>query len=188
MMKSSKAPSITNIIGVILVIVAIVSAGGLYYVASEYTQISDTLVSVEAAISDVAILHDNHSGEYQITLTIFINNSSPLAIDIYSIEYSINADKTPNNLMMDDTKLFSRSTGLSNGTVPADSSKVLQDSYIINSTSITGQKLEDAIDGGNTTMLVVNGFVLYNISDFPNVKSSYSVGIYPPIWVVIKDA
>ena len=47
---------IVNLVGITLIVVAIVSAGGLYYTASTWANISEAYATVEVVISEVDIV------------------------------------------------------------------------------------------------------------------------------------
>jgi hypothetical protein len=185
-MNKTKALGITNLIGILLIIVAIISAGGLCYVALEYTQISETLVTVDAAVTDIAILHDYASGEYQVIITIAVSNPSRLNINIYSIEYLAYADRTTTTLMGSEANIGGGSTSTGNGTVVAGSVREIQVFYLIGQSGLYLQRLQHALDGGNTAWIYLGGFLLYRISDFQDVSSEIGLGYLDQ--VVIQDA
>ena len=185
-MNKAKALGITNLIGVLLIIVAIISAGGLCYVASEYSQISETLVTVKAAITDVALLHDEISGEYQVIVTLTVSNPSRLNIDIYSIEYLAYADRTTTSLMGSEANIGGGSTSASNGTVSAGTVREIQVFYLIGQSGLYLQRLQHALDESNSAWIYLNGFVLYRISDFQDVSSEIGLGYLDQ--VVVQDA
>ena len=78
---------IVNLIGITLIIVAIVSAGGIYYTASTWANISDAYATVTVEISDVDIYRSNSTGQIEITASFMVDNPSNLGIEIYRIEY-----------------------------------------------------------------------------------------------------
>jgi hypothetical protein len=183
-MNSSKAPSITNIIGVLLVIVAIVSAGGLYYIASEYSKISESIVTVETAISAVTI--NNISGDYTLTISVLISNPSSLDVEVYRIEYMTYADKSTSTLQGSDRYIGGGSTSDRNSTVSANSVREMQVSHIINPDSIYMKRLLYGMDNGNSSWIFVGGYVWFKIADYPDVTQQLGVGYQDQ--VVIQNA
>jgi len=175
MTKSSKAPSITNLIGALLIIVALVSAGGLFYIASEYSKISETYVSVESYISNVAIVRNNETGIYNVTVSIVIDNPSPLDIEIYRIEYLTHADFDTITLTEYDRDIGGSQTN-KNNTVSSNSMLEMQVSHKVYPGSIYAQRLEYAMNGGNITWIYVGGFVWFRISEYQDVMQSLGIG------------
>jgi len=173
-MKSSNAPSITNLIGILLVIVALVSAGGLYYVASEYSKISDTIVTVETTISGVTI--NNISGDFTVVVSVLISNPSPLDIEVYRIEYMTYSDKTTSTLTGSDRYIGGGSTSDRNNTVSANSEREMQVSHIISPNSIYMERLLYGMDNGNFSWIYVGGYVWFKIADYPDVSQQLGVG------------
>lgn len=175
-------PSITNLIGIMLVIVAIVSAGGLYYVASEYSKISETLVSVEATISEVNICIDNQTGECVVTASILMNNPSKLDIDIYRIEYLTYADKETSSLTEYDREIGGIQSSR-NGTILKDSLTELQYTYTIYPDTTYMNRLDYAMDGGSTVWVYIGGLMWFRISDYPDVSEDIGVGYFTEVVV-----
>jgi hypothetical protein len=184
MMKSSKAPGITNIIGTLLVIVALVSAGGLYYVASEYSKISETIVTVEIVVSGVTII--NLSGDYTVIVSVLISNPSPLDIEVYRIEYMTYSDKSTSTLMGSDRYIGGGSTSDRNSTVSADSVREMQVSHGISPNSIYMKRLQYGLDNGNSSWILVTGYVWFKIADYTDVTQQLGIG-YQDL-VVIQNA
>jgi hypothetical protein len=183
MMKSSNAPSITNLIGVLLVIVALVSAGGLYYVASEYSKISETIVMVDVAISGVTI--NNESGDFTVIVSILINNPSSLDIEVYRIEYMTYSDKTTSTLTGSDRYIGGGSTSDRNNTVSAHSTREMQVSHIISPNSIYLDRLLYGMDNGNTSWIFVGGYVWFKITDYPDVSQQLDIWFQDPVVIQI---
>ena len=173
-MKSSKAPSITNLIGMLLIVVAIVSAGGLYYLASEYSNISETIVTVETSISSVTIT--NNSGEFTVIVSVLISNPSPLDIEIYRVEYMSFADKATTSLTSYDKYIGGGSTSNRNGTVPTDSVREMQISHIITPDSVYMKRLLYGMNNGNSSWIYVSGYVWFKIADYPEVTQQLGIG------------
>ena len=185
-MNKTKTPGITNLIGALLVVVAVVSAGGLYYLASEYSKISETIVTVDAQISGVSI--DNLSGEYTVTISVLIANPSPLDIEVYRIEYLTYSDKSTSTLMGSDRYIGGGSTSDRNNTVSADSVREMQVSHIISPNSIYLKRLLNGMDNGNTSWIYVGGFIWFKIADYPDVSSdAQQIGIGFIDQVVIQN-
>lgn len=183
-MNSSKAPSITNLIGVILVIVALVSAGGLYYVASEYSKISETIVRVDVVISGVAIIND--SGDFTVIVSILISNPSPLDIEVYRIEYMTYSDKTTSTLTGSDRYIGGGSTSDRNNTVSAHSEREMQVSHIISPNSIYMDRLLYGMDNTNLSWIYVGGYLWFKIADYRDVSQKLDIGYQNQ--VVIQNA
>lgn len=174
MMNSTNAPSITNIIGILLVIVAIVSAGGLYYIATEYSKISETIVTVDTMISGVTI--NNISGDFTVTVSVLINNPSALDIEVYRIEYMTYSDKTTSTLTGSDRYIGGGSTSNRNSTVSAGTVREMQVTHIVSHNSIYLERLQYGMDGGNTSWIYVGGYVWFKISNYPDVSQQLAVG------------
>jgi hypothetical protein len=183
-MKENKTPSVTNLIGIILIVVALVSAGGLYYLASEYTKISETLVSTSSEITAIRITQNNNTGDVSITVSISVDNPSDLDIELYRIEYLTYLDRYASNQVGNDKYVGSGSTSEGNKTVQAGSSREFQVSFTISSTSPYMSKFVYASDGGNTVFAFINGYIWYNLSDYPDASQKQPVGLSG--WVVIQ--
>ncbi|MBA3046037.1 MAG: hypothetical protein KKH41_07310 [Candidatus Thermoplasmatota archaeon] len=168
-MKRPNAPSITNIIGVLLVIVALVSAGGLYYLASEYSKISETLVTTKADITSLRFAVNNTTGEVHITVTVTLNNTSDLDIEIHRVEYMSFVDMDSASLGSSNSYVGSGSTNDGNGTVPAGSQREVQIFHVIMPNTIYAERLEYALDGDNTLLAYISGFLWFRISDYPDL-------------------
>jgi len=160
---------LTNLIGVVLVAVAIVSAGGLYYLGSEYCTISNTLVSVETLSADIIVARDNVTDRYQVIVTLLVSNPSELDIEVYSIEYMVYADKSTTTLTSYDATIGGGSSGLVDGTVEANTVKELSVMYLIGSGSLYYERLEYAMAGGNSAWMYLSGFALFKLSDYEEV-------------------
>ncbi len=174
-----KEMGLTNIVGILLVVVAIVSAGGLVYLASEYCTISDTLVSVEAIGTDLRVLHDNSSGQYQVVVTLVMSNPSELDVVVYSIEYLVYADSGTTSLLNDGSCIGGGSSGLANGTVAANSQRNLTVMYLIGPGSLYHQRLEYALADGNSAWMYLGGFALFKLSDYEEVDGRLGMGFGP---------
>ncbi len=174
-----KELGVTNLIGVLLLVVAVISAGGLYYLASEYCQISDTLVSVETNGTDITLFHDNVSGQYQIIVALTVSNPSDLDIEIYSIEYLVFADKSTATLTSYDACVGGGSSGLANGTVNANTVRDLTVMFLVGPGSLYFERLEYALAGGNSTWMYLNGFALFRLSDYHEVDGELDMLFYP---------
>jgi hypothetical protein len=180
-----KELGVTNLIGVLLLVVAVVSAGGLYYLAAEYCRISDTLVSVDTLGTDITVFHDNVSGQYQIVVTLTVSNPSELDIEIYSIEYLVFADRTTATLTGYDAGVGGGSSGLANGTVSANTVRDLTVMYLVGPGSLYFERLEYALAGGNSTWMYLSGFALFRLSDYQEVDGELDM-LFLPREVVVN--
>ncbi|MCK4265635.1 MAG: hypothetical protein KAX31_00010 [Thermoplasmata archaeon] len=167
--------NIVNLIGIMLIVVAIVSAGGLYYTASTYANISETFVSCEVFISGVNITSHNSTGEITFTTSVIIDNNSTLDIEIYRIEYTAQASNSPTTVTQYDKYIGGGSIGGRNGTVTADTIREVLVSFSINPDTTYMDRYEHAlVDGGLYTY--ITGYVWYKISDFP--EATKKLGIF----------
>ncbi len=160
---------IVNLVGISLVVVALVAAGGLYYTASSYANISETFASVDVSITDVQAYLDNDTGQVRITSLFLVNNPSDLDIQIYRIEYMMYADEDTSSIMEYDRYVGSGSLGNVNNTVEADSLRDVQLTSFINPDTPYMDRFESANQGG-TPYLLINGIVWYNIAQFPDAE------------------
>jgi len=169
-----KKPSldIVNLVGITLIVVAIVSAGGLYYTASTYANISETFASVEVSISDVHVVRNNETGEVYLTASFFIDNPSSLDIEIYRIEYLANADSSPASITEIDKYVGSGTVGNRNNTAPAESVREIQLSTTINPNTTYMERFNYAEQNNNVYMFL-NGILWYRISQFPEATQRY---------------
>ncbi len=187
-MKSKrKAQSIPDIIGVLLIIVALVSAGGLYYIGSEYTKITDTIVSVDAYISDFRIERNPTTNEITVSISVTIENPSNLDLEIYRVEYQTFVDRSTKTITSSDRYIGSGSTNDNNGTVLANSMREVQITHMIQpDNSLYNERLEYALDGDSTLWAYTGGFLWFRISDYPDVSTKLGIGFQEE--VVVQNA
>lgn len=171
---------IVDIIGISLVAVAIISAGGIYYTASSYSKISNTLTNTAAFIPDVNITYSSETGHYDLVAVVTAINNSTLDIDFYEIEFNIYAFPTETRGL--DFDHWVGSGGHipgGNGTVMADSMSNLYQSF-----STISEKLTSNIVGGQT-YIGLSGSALYKISDYPDVTKKLYFGYWD--WVEVYE-
>ena len=171
-----KSIDIVNLIGVSLIIVAIVSAGGLYYTATSYANISETFASVEVSISEVITYRDNSTGEVTITALFLVDNPSDLDIEIYRIEYMAHADINSASVMEYDKYVGSGTMGNMNNTISANSVRDIQLSTTINPDTPYMERFNLAEQEGSVYMFL-DGIVWYSITDFPEATQRLD-GVY----------
>ncbi|MCK5309512.1 MAG: hypothetical protein KAJ33_04225 [Thermoplasmata archaeon] len=171
-----KQIDIVNLIGISLIVVAIVSAGGLYYTATSYANISETFASVEVSISEVTAFRDNGTGQVTITALFLVDNPSDLDIEIYRIEYMANADKNSGSILEYDKYVGSGTVGNTNNTIAANSVRDIQLSTTINPDTPYMERFDYAEQDGSVYMFL-NGIVWFQITDFPEANQRMD-GIY----------
>ena len=176
---------IVNLIGISLIVVAIVSAGGLYYTASSYANISEAFASVEVSITEVTVVRDNTTGEVTITALFLVNNPSNLDIEIYRIEYMAHADKTSASIAEYDKYVGSGTVGNRNNTVSANSIQNILLSTSINPDTPYMERFDSAEVSGNVYMYL-NSIVWFQITDFPEATQKLA-GIYFMGSVVVHE-
>ena len=174
-MKESNL-DIVNLVGITLIIVAIVSAGGLYYTASTWANISEAYATVEVVISEVDIVRDNSTGGITLTAMFLVNNPSNLDIEIYRIEYMANVDYSTSAIMEYDKYVGSGSVGNRNNTVSADSIREVQVTMSINPNSTNMVRFNSAEVDGNVYVFLY-GTVWYRIINYPDASQRLD-GIY----------
>ena len=168
-MKRPSAPSITNLIGILLVIVALVSAGGLYFVASEYSKISETMVVIESRMVDLSVV--NSSDEAIIYFTVIVNNTSDLDIDVYRIEYDIHSDDDLSYLFSTQSIILG---GLGTGTLASPIDTVesgTTSNEIFLSVPIKDKpytKFMETVSDGNANIFM-DATLFFRISKYPDV-------------------
>ena len=174
---------IVNLIGITLIVVAIVSAGGIYYTASTWANISEAYATVEVVISDVIIVRDNSTGQVEITASFLVNNPSDLGIEIYRIEYLAHTDASSATITEYDKYVGSGTVGNMNNTIAAGSIREIQ-----LPTSISTRYMErfDAAEQDGSVYIFLNSIVWYRVIDYPEATQRMD-GIYFMDNVVIYD-
>lgn len=167
---------IVDVIGVTLVVIALVSAGGIYYTANTYVKINDTWTNCHAFVPGVTITSSNATSEVSFQITLFINNSSPLDIEIVpsNVEYNVYVfDIEPDFTLLDSDDWLDhfitpgRGMEGGNGTVEAGTQKtVLLLTSIGESPPLYWERFHDSSADGRA-FVVLSGFALYNIVEFP---------------------
>ncbi len=96
--KIKKRSEIIEIIGICIIITALISAYGIYYISNEYAKVTETQMNIGAYVpygdDSVSVTYlDNHS---IVNVNIAVSNiESRLDVDIYLIEYSIYISDEP---------------------------------------------------------------------------------------------
>ncbi len=175
---------IVNLVGITLIVVAIVSAGGLYYTASTWANISEAYATVEVIISEVDIIRNNSTGEISLTAMFLINNPSNLDIEIYRIEYMVNVDSSTADIMEYNKYIGSGSVGNRNNTVSADSMREVQVSMSINPDSANMERFNLAEQDGNVHVFLY-GTLWYRMVNYPDASQRMD-GIYYMNSVVVR--
>ena len=175
---------IVNLVGITLIIVAIVSAGGLYYTASTWANISEAYATVDVMISEVDIVRDNSTGGISITAMFLINNPSNLDIEIYRIEYMVNVDSSTTDIMEYDKYVGSGSVGNRNNTVTAESLREIQVSTSINPNSTNMNRFNSAeVDG--SVYVYLYGTVWYRMVNYPDASQRLD-RLFSPMSVEVR--
>jgi hypothetical protein len=172
---------IVDIIGVTLVVVAIISAGGIYYTASTYSRISDTLTAANVMVTDFNITHSEDAGTYEFLTSIMAINPSSLDIEIYSVEFNIYA--YPSEAFgLDQSHYMGTGQGIQGG-----NSTIGQDSanYIYQHLTTTSTDIEANVVNG-ASFIGISGFVLFKIVDYPEVTKKVYFGFWN--WVSIYES
>jgi hypothetical protein len=168
-MKKENSLSITTLIGIILVIIAIVSAGGLYFVASEYAKISETLVVIESGIHDVSVT--NTTDDVTFHFSVYVNNTSELDIEVYRVEYDIHSGgEISSNLYNYQSIIVSGGTGsLSNPlkVIPAGETMVEIPITVPIKEKVMTEFMGSTNNG--TTYLFIDSTLFFNLSKYPDV-------------------
>jgi hypothetical protein len=185
MKKTSGTTSIPNLIGVLLVIVALVSAGGLYYTASVYARISDTYVSVESAITGMSVSYNNLTQTVDVTVTVLIDNPTSLDIQVYRVEYMSYMDKDPSSIFNYNRYTGSGSTSERNNTVKAESVREMQVSFKITSENTYFDRVLYAMEDGPSLYFLVDGTVWFQVADYGQVKNQ--IGIFAMDYVEVDS-
>jgi hypothetical protein len=166
---------IVDLIGVTLIVVALISAGGIVITTDTYVNINDTWANCQAFIPNVNITSSNDSNEVTLTTSLFINNPSKLDIEIISsnVEYNVyvfNAEPDFSQLgydgLLDHFISPGRGIAGANGTVYGDSQKNLYLSLFFRETPLYWDRFQDASVNGST-FVFISGFALYEIIDYP---------------------
>jgi hypothetical protein len=176
---------IVDVIGVTLIVMALVSAGGIYYTANTYVKINDTWTNCRAFVPEVNITSSDTTTEVTFQITLFIDNPSSLDIEIVSsnVEYNVYVfDTEPDFSLLDYDDWLDhfitpgRGMEGGNGTVEADSQKTLfLLTNIGESPPLYWERFEDSSTNGRT-FVVLNGFALYNIIEFPTTTEKMWFG------------
>lgn len=160
---------IVNLIGISLVIVAIVSAGGLYYTAASYNNISETFATVTIDITGVSLTRDNDTGQVHINTLFLVNNPSNLDIEIYRIEYQVHADSTSSTVREYDRYVGNGGIGSSNNTISAGKLREIDLPTRINPDTTYMERFNMAEQDGSV-FVFVDGIVWYRISKFQDAS------------------
>lgn len=80
-------------IGVCLIVVAIISAGGLFYTSNEYAKVTETRLNVWSEITNVTMTYSD--GEAMLIIEGKAHNPSRLDVEIYGVEYDVYASSMP---------------------------------------------------------------------------------------------
>ncbi|MCK5024769.1 MAG: hypothetical protein KAR56_04045 [Thermoplasmata archaeon] len=158
---------IVNLVGITLIVVAIVSAGGLYYTASTWADISEAYATVNVEISGLDIIRDNSTGQVSVTAMFLIDNPSDLDIEIYRVESVANMAASATTVTDYDKYVGSGSVGNRNNTVPAGTIREVQVSMSINPNTTYMERFNLAeLDG--SVYVFLYGTVWYRIINFPD--------------------
>jgi hypothetical protein len=172
---------IVDIIGVTLVVVAIISAGGIYYTASSYSKISDTLTSTAVFVPTVNITYSSGTGFYDLAAVITAINDSPLEIEFYEIEFNMYAFPTESRgLDFDHWVTAGGQISGGNGTVLGNSM-----SNLYQTIHTSSEKLSNNIVNGRT-YIGFSGSALYEISDYPDVTNKLYFGYWDWVEVYVQ--
>jgi len=175
---------IVDIIGVSLVVVALISAGGIYYTSSTYAKISDSLTNVSLQVEGVTITYSNASQEYSFLVPIEFSNPSELDIEVISryVEYQIYAYKGE-SYSMELSNYVGPGKGIEgNGSIEARSDKNFFSLSNVKLDSPYGMTLQNSIVNG-TTFVILSGFAMFKIVDFPEVTKKLSIYYAWPVSV-----
>ena len=178
---------IFNVIGIALVIVALVSAGGIYYTASSYAKITETLVNFNGELENINITSSPTAGTYTFITTFnFDNTVSSLDVDVYSIEFNIYAYNTPTG-RMDFNNYIGAGRGIEggNGTIEAGTTKEIRVIYELRPDSPYFLSQFNSMVVDNSVFIVISGTAWYKIVDYPAVPKS--IGFYYPGQVSINE-
>ena len=179
------ALDIVNMVGITLIVVAIVSAGGLYYTASTWADISEAYATVTVGVSDVDIVRDNSTGQVILTAMFLVDNPSNLEIEIYRVEYMINVDASPADINDYDKYVGNGAVGNQNNTVSSDSRREIQVTMTINPDSKNMERFNNAEQDGSVFVLL-NGVAWYRIVNYPDTDQRLN-GIFYIQSVVVHD-
>jgi hypothetical protein len=171
---------IVDVIGVSLVVVAIISAGGIYYTASTYSSISNTLTTTSVMVGDFNITHNEVTGTYKFLTTLVVNNPSPLDIELYSVEFNIYAYPSE-SYGLDLAHYIGTGRGIQGGnsTIASDTTGVIFQQLTTTSTDIEENIADRATFAG------LSGFILFKIVDYPEVTKKVYFGYWN--WVSIHE-
>ena len=178
------ALGIVDIIGISLVIVALLSAGGIYYTSATYAKISNTLTNVELQVDEVTITYSDTSQEFSFLIPIEFHNPSDLDIEVISryVEYQIYAYKSE-SYSMEIGNYVGPGKGIEgNGTVDAKEDRSFFSLANVKLDSPYGMTLYNSITNG-TTFVIISGFAQYKIVDYPDVTKKLDLYYAWPVRV-----
>lgn len=161
---------IFNVIGIAVVVVALISAGGIYYTASSYAKITETRVNFNGELEQISITSSPSSGTYTFITTFnFDNTISSLAVDVYSIEYNIYAYNTPTD-RLDFNNYIGAGRGIvgGNGTIEAGTTKELQVIYELQPDSPIYMERFMSMVVDDSVFIVFSGSAWFKIVEFPD--------------------
>ena len=183
-MFKRKEIGIVDVVGISLIVTALISAGGIYYLTTSYVNINDTWNSCSAVIMDVNVTMET-TNEITFQITLIVNNPSKLDIEIISpnVEYNVYAfEAEPKyHLMSYDDWLDhfitpGRGVIEGNRTIHAGSSEELRLRTLIREDPrLYWEHFQNAMTDGQV-YLYIEGFALYYISDFPSEHKKFWLG------------
>jgi hypothetical protein len=178
---------IFNVVGIALVIVALVCAGGIYYTASSYANITETLVNFNGELESISITSSLATGSYTfVTTFLFDNTVSSLDVDIYMIEYNLYAYNTPTS-RMEFNNYIGAGRGIEggNGTIEAGTTKEVRVIYDLKPDSPYFWNQFNSMIVDNSVFIVISGTAWFKIVDYPDVPKS--IDFYYPGQVIINE-
>ena len=95
--KPIKKAKILELIGICLVIMALISAYGLYYTSREYSKVTETQLNAGAFLTDIVVSKNITDPGVDINVMV-LNNASHLDIEVYLIELRVYASDIPINM------------------------------------------------------------------------------------------
>lgn len=174
-----KRYDILEIIGICLIIVAMISAYGLYYTSNEYAKVTETRLNMEANITAVSVSF-SYDGA-RITVDGVIKNPSRLDIDVYFIEIRVYVSSETTSPTLKNFVGLASGTGGLEGTINAKSS----DEFSVLLNLDNGSKgfdllTQNTAGGGGYFLLYHDEAVKYRVGLEDLVDS---ISIHDVVWV-----
>ncbi len=160
--KPIKKTRILELIGICLVIMALISAYGLYYTSEEYAKVTETQMNAGAYITGIEVSKNISDPGLDVDILV-LNNASQLDVEVYLIEFRVYASDVPITTPSQLDYLGTVASSSGGDIVEAGTNYMYRIPLNIDPISDPYQKLVDTSPDGSG-YFIVQGTVYYEIS------------------------